>query len=70
TELKPGDYVAISASRYPFASVLPSVKRSREWIRSISSTLNWNARQAQKPYDAERRLDEEYEQQRRSSESS
>ncbi|KAI5287657.1 hypothetical protein KEM54_005838 [Ascosphaera aggregata] len=64
TELKPGDYVSISASRYPFASVLPSGNRSREWIKSISSTLQWNERVRQRPFDAEKDLDAAYERER------
>ncbi|KAK4226882.1 NAD(+) kinase [Podospora fimiseda] len=47
-ELKPGDYVTISASRYPFACVLPPGRRS-DWINSISAKLGWNTRQRQKP---------------------
>ncbi|KAL1957245.1 hypothetical protein VTO42DRAFT_6151 [Malbranchea cinnamomea] len=46
-ELCPGDYVTITASRFPFANVLPG-KHSHEWIQSISHTLNWNKRQKQK----------------------
>lgn len=51
TELCPGDYVTISASRYPFPSVLPLDRRSEDWIDSISRTLNWNSRQRQKAFD-------------------
>ncbi|KAI5294662.1 hypothetical protein KEM52_003514, partial [Ascosphaera acerosa] len=69
TELKPGDYVSISASRYPFASVLPSGNRSREWIKSISSTLQWNERKRQRPFDAERDLDAAYERERKTARS-
>ncbi|KAK4163536.1 NAD(+) kinase [Cladorrhinum sp. PSN259] len=47
-ELKPGDYVTISASRYPFACVLPPGRRS-DWINSISAKLGWNVRERQKP---------------------
>lgn len=43
-ELHPGDYVTISASRFPFANVVPAGHRSHEWIESISRTLNWNSR--------------------------
>ncbi|GAB7347132.1 hypothetical protein MBLNU459_g3256t1 [Dothideomycetes sp. NU459] len=50
TELNPGDYVTISASRYPFPSVLPLDRRSEDWIDSISRTLNWNSRQRQKAF--------------------
>ncbi|KAF3011293.1 hypothetical protein E8E15_001921 [Penicillium rubens] len=47
-ELKPGDYVTVSASRYPFAVVLPHDRRSENWVHSISKTLNWNSRTKQK----------------------
>ena len=49
-ELKPGDYVTISASRYPFACVLPPGKRT-DWINSISAKLGWNTRQKPKPLE-------------------
>ncbi|KAK4192886.1 ATP-NAD kinase-like domain-containing protein [Podospora australis] len=48
-ELRPGDYVTVSASRYPFACVQAHGKRSEEWIRSISAKLGWNVREKQKP---------------------
>ncbi|EAA32281.1 hypothetical protein GE21DRAFT_7301 [Neurospora crassa] len=49
-ELRPGDYVTISASRYPFASVQPQGRRSEEWIKSINAKLGWNTRQKQKSF--------------------
>ena len=49
-ELCPGDYVTISASRYPFANVMPHGRRSEDWVSSISRTLNWNSRQRQKSF--------------------
>ena len=49
-ELHPGDYVTISASRYPFANVMPQGSSSEDWIGSISRTLNWNSRQKQKSF--------------------
>lgn len=52
-ELKPGDYVTISVSRYPFSSVLPLEGRRADWIESISRTLQWNSRQRQKAFDKE-----------------
>ncbi|KAK3684678.1 hypothetical protein LTR37_020045 [Vermiconidia calcicola] len=51
SELQPGDYVTISASRFPFPSVLPLDRRSEDWVDSISRTLNWNNRQRQKAFD-------------------
>ncbi|KAL2830044.1 ATP-NAD kinase-like domain-containing protein [Aspergillus cavernicola] len=48
-ELLPGDYVTVSASRYPFANILPHYgERGDDWMRSLSKTLNWNTRQRQK----------------------
>ncbi|KAL3423372.1 ATP-NAD kinase [Phlyctema vagabunda] len=49
-ELTPGDYVTISASRYPFANVMPQGRRSEDWVNSISGKLGWNTRQRQKSY--------------------
>lgn len=49
-ELKPGDYVTISASRYPFASVQAQGRRSEDWVNSISGKLGWNTRQKQKAW--------------------
>ncbi|KAK5993274.1 NAD(+) kinase [Cladobotryum mycophilum] len=47
-ELQGGDYVTISASRYPFASVQAEGRRSEDWVNSISGKLGWNTRQKQK----------------------
>lgn len=47
-ELYPGDYVTISASRFPFASVMPHGRRSEDWVNSIRGKLGWNTRQKQK----------------------
>ncbi|KAG9852779.1 ATP-NAD kinase, partial [Aureobasidium melanogenum] len=55
TELHPGDYVTISASRFPYPSVLPLNKRSEDWIESISRSLDWNSRAKQKPYTEEKK---------------
>ena len=49
-ELHPGDYVTVSASRYPFANVLPQGRRGEDWVHNISKTLNWNSRQKQKSF--------------------
>ncbi|OXV07469.1 hypothetical protein Egran_04764 [Elaphomyces granulatus] len=49
-ELQPGDYVTVSASRYPFAYVLPTRRRGEDWVHRISKTLNWNSRQRQKAF--------------------
>jgi len=50
-ELCPGDYVTVSASRYPFANVMPPGRRSEDWINSLSRTLQWNSRQRQKAFN-------------------
>ncbi|ATY59538.1 NAD+ kinase [Cordyceps militaris] len=48
-ELRQGDRVKISASRYPFPTV---TSNSTEWFKSVSSTLRWNTRAAaQKPFE-------------------
>ncbi|KAL2760531.1 hypothetical protein ACRALDRAFT_2039152 [Sodiomyces alcalophilus JCM 7366] len=47
-ELLPGDYVTISASRFPFASVQSQGRRSEDWVNSIRAKLGWNTRQKQK----------------------
>ncbi|CCU76205.1 unnamed protein product [Blumeria hordei] len=48
-ELKQGDSVTISASQYPFPTVM---KSSYEWFDSVSTSLKWNTRgAAQKGWD-------------------
>jgi NAD+ kinase len=42
--------VAISASRFPFPTVLKQ-KEVGDWFDSISRTLNWNERKRQKKFD-------------------
>jgi NAD+ kinase len=48
-ELKQGDHIKISASRYPFPTVCAD-KQSTDWFHSISRTLKWNERQRQKSF--------------------
>lgn len=50
-ELRPGDYVTISASRFPYPCVLPLDRRGTDWIDSISRSLQWNSRQKQKAFE-------------------
>lgn len=57
-ELCSGDYVTISASRYPFANIMQQGRRNEDWVNSISRTLNWNSRQRQKSFK-EWQVDEE-----------
>lgn len=48
-ELKQGDCVTITASQYPFPTV---VRTDTEWFDSVSRTLRWNTRAAtQKAFD-------------------
>ncbi|ROT43179.1 ATP-NAD kinase [Sodiomyces alkalinus F11] len=49
-ELRPGDYVTISASRFPFASVQSQGRRSEDWVNSIRAKLGWNTRGKQKGF--------------------
>ncbi|EAA35184.2 ATP-NAD kinase [Neurospora crassa] len=49
-ELRQGDSVTITASQYPFPTV---VRTDAEWFDSVSRTLRWNTRGAmQKAFDA------------------
>lgn len=48
-ELKQGDHIKVTASRYPFPSVCRD-NQSVDWFRAISSTLKWNQRQRQKSF--------------------
>ncbi|CAJ2501717.1 Uu.00g045700.m01.CDS01 [Anthostomella pinea] len=48
-ELKQGDHVTITASQYPFPTVMST---GTEWFDSVSRTLQWNTRAAtQKGFD-------------------
>ncbi|ORY73888.1 ATP-NAD kinase-like domain-containing protein [Protomyces lactucae-debilis] len=49
-ELKQGDYVRVSASRFPFPTCLRG-KQTGDWFESIATKLSWNARKRQKPLD-------------------
>ena len=42
-ELRPGDYVTVEASAYPFPTVASS---GGEWFESVRRTLRWNVRGA------------------------
>ncbi|KAG5919060.1 hypothetical protein E4U42_006618 [Claviceps africana] len=49
TELRPGDYVTVAVSPYPFPTV---TRTDAQWIQSVRQTLWWNVRAAaQKPFD-------------------
>ncbi|KAI2629040.1 ATP-NAD kinase [Xylaria nigripes] len=42
-ELRPGNYVTITASQYPFPTIM---RTDTEWFNSVSRTLQWNTRAA------------------------
>lgn len=48
-ELKQGDHIKVTASKYPFPTVC-SVSQSNDWFNSISRTLKWNERERQKSF--------------------
>ncbi|BEI90497.1 uncharacterized protein CcaverHIS019_0305670 [Cutaneotrichosporon cavernicola] len=48
-ELKQGDHIKITASKYPFPTVCAD-KQSTDWFRSIQRTLKWNERERQKSF--------------------
>lgn len=48
-ELKQGDHIKVTASKYPFPTVSAD-KASTDWFSSISRTLRWNEREKQKSF--------------------
>lgn len=48
-ELKQGDHIKVTASKYPFPTVCAD-NQSTDWFESISRTLKWNERQRQKSF--------------------
>ncbi|KAI8975896.1 hypothetical protein BD414DRAFT_467649 [Trametes punicea] len=48
-ELKQGDHIKITASKYPFPTVCAE-SQSLDWFHSISRTLKWNERERQKSF--------------------
>lgn len=48
-ELKQGDHIKVTASRYPFPTICAE-NQSVDWFESISRTLKWNERQRQKSF--------------------
>ena len=48
-ELKQGDHIKITASKYPFPTVCAD-KQSTDWFHAISRTLKWNERERQKSF--------------------
>ncbi|THH28629.1 hypothetical protein EUX98_g5561 [Antrodiella citrinella] len=48
-ELKQGDHIKVTASKYPFPTVCAD-SQSIDWFHSISRTLKWNERERQKSF--------------------
>ncbi|KAH7108099.1 ATP-NAD kinase [Auriculariales sp. MPI-PUGE-AT-0066] len=48
-ELKQGDHIKVTASKYPFPTVCADMA-STDWFHSISRTLKWNERERQKSF--------------------
>ncbi|KIM37802.1 hypothetical protein M413DRAFT_448306 [Hebeloma cylindrosporum] len=48
-ELKPGDHIKVTASKYPFPTVCAD-DQSTDWFHAISRTLKWNERERQKSF--------------------
>ncbi|KAL7751686.1 hypothetical protein RI367_002685 [Sorochytrium milnesiophthora] len=49
TELRQGDFVSITASRYPFPTICLT-DQSSDWFNSLIRCLRWNERQRQQPF--------------------
>ncbi|KAJ2608464.1 hypothetical protein H4S08_004444 [Coemansia sp. RSA 1365] len=47
TELKRGDHIQITASKYPLPTVCASQSQTQDWTASLSRCLNWNERKRQ-----------------------
>ncbi|ORZ01186.1 ATP-NAD kinase-like domain-containing protein [Syncephalastrum racemosum] len=48
-ELKQGDHIKITASKYPFPTVCKE-DQAKDWFNSLSNCLHWNRRQRQKSF--------------------
>ncbi|KAH9024243.1 ATP-NAD kinase [Lactarius hengduanensis] len=48
-ELKQGDHLKVTASKFPFPTVCAD-KQSTDWFHAISRTLKWNERERQKSF--------------------
>ncbi|KAI9463692.1 ATP-NAD kinase [Lactarius psammicola] len=48
-ELKQGDHIKVTASKFPFPTVCAD-KQSTDWFHAISRTLKWNERERQKSF--------------------
>ncbi|KAJ1999057.1 hypothetical protein GGI04_004737 [Coemansia thaxteri] len=47
-ELRRGDHIQITASKYPLPTVCASQSQTQDWMASLSRCLNWNERKRQK----------------------
>ncbi|KAJ2309864.1 hypothetical protein H4R23_004593, partial [Coemansia sp. Cherry 401B] len=51
-ELRRGDHIQITASKYPLPTVCASQSQTQDWMSSLSRCLNWNERKRQKQFTA------------------
>lgn len=49
-QLRQGDFLTITASRFPFPKVLPHDYTSVHWVQQLSKTLHWNEQKRPKRY--------------------
>ncbi|KAJ7287354.1 NAD+ kinase [Mycena rebaudengoi] len=57
-ELKQGDHIKVTASKYPFPTVCAD-NQSTDWFQAISRTLKWNEREQITPEAVEETIEEE-----------
>ncbi|KAJ1907450.1 hypothetical protein LPJ81_000750, partial [Coemansia sp. IMI 209127] len=50
TELRRGDHIQITASKYPLPTVCASQSQTQDWMSSLSRCLHWNERKRQKKF--------------------
>ncbi|KAJ2852888.1 hypothetical protein J3B02_003380 [Coemansia erecta] len=51
-ELRRGDHIQITASKYPLPTVCASQSQTQDWMSSLSRCLNWNERKRQKKFSS------------------
>ncbi|KAJ2745461.1 hypothetical protein GGI20_002168 [Coemansia sp. BCRC 34301] len=49
-ELRRGDHIQITASKYPVPTVCASQSQTQDWMASLARCLNWNERKRQKKF--------------------
>ncbi|KAJ1952623.1 hypothetical protein EC988_003450 [Linderina pennispora] len=57
-ELRRGDHIQITASKYPLPTVCASQSQTQDWMASLSRCLNWNERKRQKKFAGEKEEEE------------